>query len=73
MVNVVLSSPFREECRRIILEAGGDRCRFTELSQDTPEAEAKAAMAEAEVLIGFTSPALLAEAKKLKWMQCQGN
>ncbi len=69
MVNVVLSSPFREECRRIILEAGGDRCRFTELSQDTPEAEAKAAMAEAEVLIGFTSPALLAEAKKLKWMQ----
>ncbi len=69
MVNVVLSSPFREECRRIILEAGGDACKFFEPGPDKTEEETLAAFAEAEVLIGFASPEQFAAAKKLKWMQ----
>lgn len=69
MINVVLSSGFREENKERIIAAGGGVCRFTELGMDTPKAEAEKIMAEAEVLIGFVNPGLFAVAKNLKLLQ----
>ena len=65
MINVVIASAFREENKIRIMAAGGEQCRFAEIGADTPKEEAEKIMAEAEVLIGFVSPALLANAKNI--------
>ena len=69
MINVVIASAFREENKQRIMAAGGEQCRFAEIGADTPKGEAEKIMAEAEVLIGFVNPALLAGAKKMKLLQ----
>ena len=69
MINVVIASAFREENKQRIMAAGGEQCRFAEIGMDTPKEEAEKIMAEAEVLIGFVSPALLAGAKNMKLLQ----
>ena len=69
MINVVIASPFREEAKKRIIEAGGSACVFSELGMDTPPAEAEKIMSEAEVLIGFVRPDMFRYAEKLRLVQ----
>ena len=69
MINVVIASAFGEENKKRIMAAGEGKCSFFEVGADTPAHEAEKIMAEAEVLIGFVKPALLAGAKNLKLLQ----
>lgn len=69
MINAVIASPFREAMRKRILETGGGACTFSELSMETPAAEAEDIIRRAEVLIGFTSPELLQKADNLRFLQ----
>ena len=69
MINVIIASPFREEYKEQIIASGKDRCHFDFVLPDTPQEEAELLLKEAEVIIGYVSPALLPCAKKLRWLQ----
>ncbi|MDD6189244.1 MAG: D-2-hydroxyacid dehydrogenase [Clostridiales bacterium] len=69
MINVVIASPFREEAKQKIMEAGGEACAFTELGVSTPAEDAARIMADAEVIIGFVRPELFSHAGRLKLLQ----
>ncbi len=69
MTNVLILSPYNESQKQLLINAGGNNCSFTFLTNNEPAEVLKKEIDKAEVIIGEPDVSLIKESPNLKLLQ----